>query len=167
VRRRRYPLDPLRSLRDANVRAHTLELGRSIQGREQAEESHAAAEAARREREEAVREEQRSEGARLESGALRTADLEAQAQWAHGEGQRLAALCERERRATEQLLNERRNEERAQEALALAEQAARVVQKHQGAWQKAERTRAETAEEDEALDIHVARAESTRARGGS
>jgi hypothetical protein len=149
------------------VRARTLDLGRSIQSREQAEQSHAAAEVARRAREEAIREEQRSEGARLESGALRAADLEAQAQWARGEGQGFAALCERERHATEQLLNERRNEERAQEALAQAEQAARVVQKHQGAWQKAERTRAETAEEDEALDVHVARAESTQARGGS
>lgn len=167
MRRRRYPLDPLRSLRDANVRARTLELGRSIQSREQAEQGHAAAEIARQAREEAVRQEQRTERERLEGGALRAADLEAQALWARGEGQGLAALRERESRAAEQLLNEQRNEGRAQEALAQAEQAARLVEKHQGAWQKAERTRVEAAEEDEVLDIHVARAESPPARGGS
>ncbi len=167
VRRRRYPLDPLRSLRDANVRARTADLGRCIQSREQAQQAQAAVEGARRAHEEAVRQEQQSERVQLERGALRASDLEAQARWAHGQELNLAALRERERRAREQLAGERQGEDRAERALAHAEHASSVVEKHRAGWQRRESARAEGAAEDEALDVYAARAQRGKARGGS
>lgn len=167
VKRRRYPLDPLRSLRDAKVRAETQELGRRIQSRQQAEQAHARAEADRQVRQDAVTQEQRAERDQLESGALRAADLDAQARWSHGQEIGLAALRERERQAAEQLAGERQREAKGQHALAQAEHAAQLVQKHHGRWHEAERARAEAAAEDEALDVHVARAHGAKARGAT
>jgi hypothetical protein len=166
VRRRRYPLDPLRSLRDANVRARTLDLGRCIQSREQAEQAQAAAEGARRACEEAVRQEQQSESAQLERGVLRASDLEAQARWAQGQELSLSALRERESRARAELAGEREGEGRAQRALVHAEHAARVVEKHRADWRKREAARADGAAEDEALDVHAARVHQRGKAGG-
>jgi hypothetical protein len=165
VKRRPYPLDALRTLRDANVRTRTEELGRRIQSRERAEQAHATAETRRQEREEAVRSEQRAERERLEGGELRAADLEAQARWAQGQEQTLSSLRERERHAAEELRSEGQNEALAQQALAHAEYSAKVTEQHQSAWQRAERVRAEDAEEDESLDVHAARAQILRSRG--
>ncbi|HMJ13774.1 MAG TPA: hypothetical protein VK524_20295, partial [Polyangiaceae bacterium] len=114
MRRRQYPLDPLRNVREESVRARTEELGRQIERRQSAEQACTAAEIARQEREDGVREEQRLERERLEQGALRAVDLEAEARWALGEEQRLAALRDRERRRAEELGRERLSEGHAQ-----------------------------------------------------
>jgi len=112
---RKYPLEPLVKLRKRQVDGATEKLARAINEREAAERKRLAAEKAVAEAEaasQALRDEERRA---LETGALRVGDLQRAQAWELG-------VAEAGKRLTEQVSSAARDEGRACDAVASAQQ---------------------------------------------
>lgn len=154
---KRYPLDALEKVRKAEVDERAQGVAGEVQKTEQARKQVVGARDKRERAEQAVEAVVTDERARVEEGTATAADLQALASWQASEAQRLAALRDRERRAAEALVSQKRSEDVARQELALAEAEAKAVSRHKERW-TAERVRErDLAEEEAAEDVHMAR----------
>jgi hypothetical protein len=154
---RKYPLDPLRRVRedtvDRRVRAVSDALGATEKARRDAE----LAEARKRELEQTVDDTMRGEHRRLDAGDLTVADLARGAAW------NLAAHIEQSRRraaldaAREKQLHAEAVAREERRLLIEAEKAARVVSKHHEAWQAQRKSAVVAAEDEQAEESYLAR----------
>jgi hypothetical protein len=98
-----------------------------------------------------------AEQARVEEGAARVADLQAQAGFELAEQQRLERLRRRELESAEAARAAAAQERAARDALARAEAEARAVERHRDAWRADRDREAELEVEDAAADGWAAR----------
>jgi len=160
---RRYPLAPLGSARQTQVRQRAGDLAeRMKQTRRAVDEQRAAvrATAAERGRNRQVADE---EAARLRAGRVRAADLVQAAQHRCGAEQRVRQLEEAQRATSSRVAAAEHDEARARAALADARAAAAVVDRHRERWQRDSSRRDENVQQ-EASDEVWASARHGRAR---
>jgi hypothetical protein len=159
---RKYPLDPLRRVREENVDHKARALSDSLRQVEIAASARESAERQKRDFEADVARTAADERSLLGSGELRAADLARGAAWA------MAAEMERAKKA--QLAETARARQVAADAhatsrrgeLADAKAAAELVTKHHDRWQRAETAASLGRDEEDAEQAHLGRS----TRGG-
>ena len=150
---KKYPLDPLRKVRDAAVDRASRALGDAVRDREGAERRKRSAEQEARRAEEEAQAIAEAERAKLERGELRVADLARADAWA------VAASAEKERLAhqvkvADDTLRGARGAERAAQADVAGRKAdADVVEKDRAKWKAAQERAAEARAEEEAAEV--------------
>jgi hypothetical protein len=159
---KRYPLDALEKVRKAEVDERAQSVAGEVEKTERARRQVLGARDKRERAERAADDLLTDERERVESGTATAADLQALASWQAAEAQRLAALCESERRAAESLVGQKRAEDAARQELALAEAEAKAVTRHKERWSRDRVRERDLAEEEAAEDVDMAR----RAREG-
>jgi hypothetical protein len=159
---KRYPLDALEKVKQAEVDERAQGVAGEVDKTQRAQRQVLGARDDRERAEAAADAVSSEELGRVESGVATVADLQALAGFQSAEAQRILALRERERRAAEALVAQKKVEDAARAQLALAEAEAKAVTRHKERW-TAERARErDLAEEEAADDVHMAR----RAREG-
>lgn len=154
---RKYPLDPLRRVREDNVDRRVRAVSDALRETEAARRDAELAEARKRELEHAVEDTLRGEHRRLDAGDLTAADLARGAAWG------LAANIEQSRRraavdaAREKQLHAEAATREKRRLLIEAETAARVVANHHDAWQAQRKSEVVAAEDEQAEESYLAR----------
>lgn len=152
---RKYPLDPLRRVREENVDREVRALSGSLRQIEAARDEAERAEARQRELETSVAQATAAEGQLLGRGALTAADLARGAAW------KIASEMERSLRgqATEQararLDAAEDDAARHQRDLAEAKTKEDLVSKHHDAWLRAGQAAAAARDEEDAEQAHL------------
>ena len=166
--KRRYPLEPLGTLRKQRVEDRTRLLAEQLERVDQAARAHGAARRTRERAEAELGRTSQSELERLERGEARAVDLERAAVWERAEAARLTGLRRSELSAADRELSERERETGDRQALASADADSRAVERHRESWQAERERTLEQGEEDEALDRFNARTRSKpeRAKDG-
>jgi hypothetical protein len=151
-RTQKYPLDPLKRLREDRADGAARELGAKVRVREGAEADKARAEAKRLEAEQAATQARAAERAALERGELKVADLARQDAWSVAVQMEKRTL-EQAAAAAEQKAQLARSEETAARVVLGEKKAeAEVLVRDQSRWTDAQRKAREAAEEEEAAE---------------
>jgi hypothetical protein len=159
---KRYPLDALQKVRKAEVDARSTLVAAEVEKTERARRSVLGARALRERAEESASTLAAAECARVESGVATAGDLQALAAWHAAESARLTELREKERRAAEALVAQKRAEDGARQELATKKAEEKAVERHRERWSKEREREHSQAEEEAAEDVYMAR----RARDG-
>jgi hypothetical protein len=152
MRGRRYPLEPLITLRDRRVEQAAVGLAGAVAKREDAEQGRRAAEVARNAHDAAAKEVRAAESGALDRGELRAVDLAGADAWearVAAEGAAMASAVERARTAEDRA---RDGERVAQGELASRRADADVVEKDRARWADQQRRRADANEEEAASE---------------
>jgi hypothetical protein len=154
---RKYPLDPLRRVREENVDRKVRALSESLRHAEAARNEAERSERRKRDLESALTTTAAEEERRLSRGELTASDLARGASWA------LAADIDRAEQAraveqarAQQATAEARATERRQD-LATAKTSAELVAKHQEEWQRARTAEVVAREDEDAEQAHLNR----------
>jgi hypothetical protein len=154
---RKYPLDPLRRVREENVDRKVRALSESLRHAEAARNEAERSERRKRDLESALITTAAAEDQRLSRGELTASDLARGAAWS------LAVEIERaqQARAVEQARAEQAGAEarasQRREDLTAAKTSAELVAKHQTEWQRAQTAQAEAREDEDAEQAHLNR----------
>ena len=161
---RKYPLDPLRRVREENVDHKVRALSESLRHVESARDDAERSERRKRDLESALAATAANEEQRLARGELMAADLARGAAWSLGsEMQRADKAREVEQARARQAAAETRATERQRE-LADAQASAELVTKHHQDWQRARAAEAVARDEEDAEQSHMNRMERRGAR---
>ena len=161
---RKYPLDPLRRVREENVDHKARALSESLRHVESARDEAERSERRKRELESVLAATASKEDQRLERGDLTAADLARGAAWTLGsEMQRAERAREAEQARARQTAAEMRATER-QRQLADAQASAELVAKHHQGWQRARAVESLARDEEDAEQSHLNRLERRGAR---
>jgi len=154
---RKYPLDPLRRVREENVDRKVRALSESLRHAEAARNEAERSERRKRDLESALTTTAAEEERRLSRGELTASDLARGAAWA------LAAEIDRAEQAraveqarAQQAAAEARTTERRQD-LSAAKTSAELVAKHQDEWQRARTAEVKAREDEDAEQAHLNR----------
>jgi hypothetical protein len=154
---RKYPLDPLRRVREENVDRKVRALSESLRHVETARDEAARAQGRKRDLESALSRTAAQEDERLARGELVAADLARGAAWTLGSDMlRAEKSREVEQTRARHAAAEARATERQRE-LADAEAASELVAKHHQGWQRARAAEAATRDEEDAEESHLNR----------
>lgn len=145
----KYPLEPLRTVRETQVKDARKELAQAIGRREGAETARRAAEARREVQARVVTAVREAEGAALAEGQLRARDLARADAWGVRMAKERYALVATVDKANATEVTAIEAEGQAQQHVAERHTEARVVETHHERWD-AERRRALEAREEEA-----------------
>ena len=154
---RRYPLESLCMLRQRQLWERRSDLGCRAQRVRGAEREADAVRQAQGEIERSARHVARTERDRLDSGAVRCADLQRSAEFQRGVAARVAELGGQLRSAEDQLRHEQAGEAQARATLGRAFGRARTVEAHRERWQQTLRRVQEREEQATAEDGWLAR----------
>lgn len=152
---RKYPLDPLRRVREENVDRKVRELSVSLRQVEAARDDAKRLERRKRDLENAIAATAATEAQRFLQGELTAADLARGAAWALATAidraeQTRAVIDARARHATADAAATERQRE-----LADANAAAELVAKHHQGWQRARTAESEARDEEDAEQAHL------------
>jgi len=154
---RKYPLDPLRRVREENVDRKVRALSESLRHVEAAREEAERSDRRKRELESALAATAAKEEQRLTLGELTAADLARGAVWSlaaeieRTEKARAAAEARARQEAAEARVSERQLE------LGDAKASAELVDKHHQGWQRARTAESVARDEEDAEQAHLSR----------
>lgn len=149
---RKYPLDPLATVREQHVDEATRALAAAVRAREAAER---AAQAARAEEERAAAQAQAvrdAERGKLEQGQLTAADLQRADAWGFAVAEEKRRLQEHAARAAQAETEARAGETRGRAEVSTRKADAEVVEKDRAKWTEQVRKDALGREEEEAAE---------------
>jgi hypothetical protein len=152
---RKYPLDPLRRVREENVDRKVRALSDSLRHVESARDQAEASERRRRELESSLAEVAAKEAQRLTRGELTAVDLARGAAWSLGTG---IERAEKTRAAEQARARHAETEARASERqreLADAKASAELVAKHHHGWERARAAASVARDEEDAEQAHL------------
>jgi hypothetical protein len=157
VKRRRYPLEPLRDLRASELEERRIETAHRAIARSQAEQELEHATEKRARAEQAVDALEQAERIRLDRGLARAADLQRSDAWRAGTQAAVERLREQEASAAQTRRDAASQEELARRRLTRSDADLRAVQRHETAWQERRRAAEDLAEDEQAAEVHAAR----------
>ena len=161
---RKYPLDPLRRVREENVDHKVRALSESLRHVESARNDAELSERRQRDLESALAATEVNEAQRLALGELTAADLARGAAWSLGaDMQRADNVREVEQARARHAAAEARAVE-TQRELADAQASAELVARHHQGWQRARAAESLARDEEDAEQSHLNRLESRGAR---
>jgi flagellar biosynthesis chaperone FliJ len=153
--RKRYPLEPLVTLRREKVDRRAHELGQAERQAQSEREALAGARERRTKAEERVRAQSKAERARLEAGHGRVQDLARAELYGARERLRVEALGAAERKAQRKVESAERAVSDAREALGSARADARVIEQKKERFRRSGERAELAAEEEAASDFHA------------
>jgi hypothetical protein len=154
MRRQRYPLEPLGTLRDAAVDAAVRGLAGAVRARAVAEDARRAMQERQDAHDREAARVRSVEAEALARGELRAGDLASAGAWelrVAVDGSTLAADVERARKAEAAA---QAAQDTAKGTVAARQADARVVEKDEERWEQARRAKGEAREEEEAAEAY-------------
>jgi hypothetical protein len=150
---KKYPLDPLLKVREAEVDKASRALGKAVREREGAERRKRVADEEERRAKEGARAIEEAERAKLDKGELKVADLARADAWGVADAARQEGLAHARRMADDALVAARTSERAAQGETATRKADAQVIEQDRANWSNRERRAAEARAEEEAAEV--------------